>query len=244
MTKNKWRAQFIQINGPISANEIYNNELEMLKTNLSEFRISELDRKIHSEFIPANIDAVKDLPCDRLIVRTGASSSNYGYPSTARYNFRVFTSNGPASYLTAEICESLGFNYRTGDVPRDLIFEKNLQSVVYKKYRALFDKYCSFIDSKKKEISNQEYCRLYKIRSRNWKELYDVYLESMDWKEKRRQRILLDEWRCTKCGQYEDQVVLQVHHLTYKNVGDENIVDDLVTLCIDCHQEQHGRTFA
>lgn len=244
MTQNKWRLQFAEINNPISSAEIYNNELEMLKTNLSEYRISELDAKTHIEFFSLHISTIKELPFDRLIVRTGASSTNYGYPVYARYNFRVFTQHGPASYLTRQVCESLGFNWITGSVPHGLIFEKNLQSANYKKYRHIFDLYCSFLDSKKQQISNEEHYRLSHIRRRNWKELYDVYLASMQWKEKRTERLAIDCWRCTNCGDSDTHATLQVHHLTYKNVGDENVVDDLVTLCIDCHQKQHGRSFA
>jgi 5-methylcytosine-specific restriction endonuclease McrA len=77
-----------------------------------------------------------------------------------------------------------------------------------------------------------------------WRYTYNAYLNSSEWKEKRAERLAIDSWHCSNCDKHESEVTLQVHHLTYKNVGDENVVDDLVTLCIDCHQKQHGRIFA
>jgi hypothetical protein len=70
----------------------------------------------------------------------------------------------------------------------------------------------------------------------SWFEKYDEYLRSEDWQERRQQILSRDGRRCTKCNSSH---YLQVHHLTYARVGDENL-DDLVTLCRKCHEKEHG----
>lgn len=42
---------------------------------------------------------------------------------------------------------------------------------------------------------------------------------------------------CKKCGSKNN---LQVHHITYKNFGDEEL-EDLVLLCGSCHKEVHEK---
>lgn len=37
-----------------------------------------------------------------------------------------------------------------------------------------------------------------------------------------------------------DAVNLQIHHIHYNNIGNEKM-EDLVTLCINCHAEIHKR---
>lgn len=67
------------------------------------------------------------------------------------------------------------------------------------------------------------------------KEEYYEYLKSRQWQEKRTKRLLLDNFACQKCG--EKKTNLQVHHITYENVGNEDIYSDLITLCKSCHEE-------
>jgi 5-methylcytosine-specific restriction endonuclease McrA len=43
------------------------------------------------------------------------------------------------------------------------------------------------------------------------------------------------------CSKNENETVLQTHHLTYKNVGNENVYEDLIMLCKSCHANEHGK---
>ncbi len=70
-------------------------------------------------------------------------------------------------------------------------------------------------------------------------EFYKQYMQSEKWFEKRRQRLWVDEYRCTMCGKTSDQVKLQVHHVTYARLGDENVLTDLACLCDQCHRRIH-----
>ncbi|MHC5819384.1 MAG: HNH endonuclease [Nostoc sp.] len=65
---------------------------------------------------------------------------------------------------------------------------------------------------------------------------YRRFLESEYWGQVRDAIINRDKV-CQKCGSSQS---LQVHHLTYKHHKDEmNHLDDLITLCRICHQQEH-----
>jgi hypothetical protein len=63
---------------------------------------------------------------------------------------------------------------------------------------------------------------------------YDQYLRSEEWQQKRSQRLKIDGYKCQRCGKPYD---LQIHHLTYDRVYDEDVYNDLITLCDKCHGE-------
>ena len=181
---------------------------------------------------------------ERLFIRCGASTKNYGYSKNAKYNWRVFDWYGSSKYLTASECNLFGFDYHRGTAPTGIVFEKNLQSDIYKHAVKNHEMTCRQIDAMKKHIDQELYAKYEAKWTSKWWALYKVYLCSEDWQRKSRARIKFDGYTCTECQNHGDDITMQAHHLTYKNVGDENIADDLVTLCIDCHQEQHGRKFA
>ncbi len=63
---------------------------------------------------------------------------------------------------------------------------------------------------------------------------YHQHLQSEGWKKIRDMRIHYDDNRCRNCGA---TINLQVHHTNYSNLGNEDIKQDLATLCIDCHNK-------
>jgi len=68
------------------------------------------------------------------------------------------------------------------------------------------------------------------------KKEYQEYLNSKEWKDKREERLQIDNYRCVIC---KSKYNLQIHHLTYERIKEENILTDLITLCGKCHQERH-----
>ena len=61
------------------------------------------------------------------------------------------------------------------------------------------------------------------------------------WEEKKKQRMQLDGFKCVMCGRSIDHCkTLQVHHITYRNLGYENIRTDLCTVCGSCHKKLHN----
>lgn len=66
---------------------------------------------------------------------------------------------------------------------------------------------------------------------------YREYLQSEAWKAKRKAALIRDGLRCQLCGHEKN---LHVHHITYDRIYDEDL-DDLITLCNECHSRLHGK---
>ncbi len=76
-----------------------------------------------------------------------------------------------------------------------------------------------------------------------WKQIYESYLHSKIWKEKRSQILKRANGRCEKCGAIS--LKLEVHHLTYERIGGKEKSTDLVALCHSCHLEaDHQRAIS
>lgn len=65
--------------------------------------------------------------------------------------------------------------------------------------------------------------------------LKSQYLKSKEWKAKKRQVHLRDNYRCRVCHTFEH---LNVHHIKYSSLTNEPL-DHLVTLCETCHTHLH-----
>lgn len=73
-------------------------------------------------------------------------------------------------------------------------------------------------------------------KNQEWWRWYTEYLESTAWRMKR-QAVMTraDNW-CEGCRARQ---AVQVHHLTYKHVGNEFLFE-LVAVCLDCHSRLHA----
>lgn len=74
----------------------------------------------------------------------------------------------------------------------------------------------------------------------DWWDIYDIYIKSVHWSIKR--NIVLARAKneegipiCEACGQSQ---AIQVHHLTYRNLGNEYLWE-LKAVCLACHQRLH-----
>lgn len=65
---------------------------------------------------------------------------------------------------------------------------------------------------------------------------YYEYLRTQAWEETRQKVFRRDGFKCVLCGEAKD---LNVHHITYENLGAEK-TSDLVTLCQICHEDIHN----
>ena len=72
-------------------------------------------------------------------------------------------------------------------------------------------------------------------------EFYEKYMRSAEWDRKRQQRLQIDNHACCMCGRPEEKTRngLQVHHCTYRNLGNEDPWTELATLCPSCHMKIH-----
>ena len=113
-------------------------------------------------------------------------------------------------------------------------------------YRSLEPKYEEPVDEFYKRLKEtDEYVNRYfnyrpkkqtlEPGSEEWYNKRASYMRSLQWKEKRLKRLEIDNYSCVVCGA---QHRLELHHLTYDNLFDEEL-DDLRTLCRDHHQLQH-----
>lgn len=68
---------------------------------------------------------------------------------------------------------------------------------------------------------------------------YQQYIQSKEWKQRRLQALERDDNHCRVCN---SGLKLDVHHRTYKRLGDE-LSNDLTTLCEACHDlfTEYGR---
>jgi hypothetical protein len=73
------------------------------------------------------------------------------------------------------------------------------------------------------------YTRHYRRRIQN------PYSGSLQWRCRRSEVIVRQRFRCYRC---QREMRLQVHHLSYANLGDEHPAD-LVALCLTCHWTVH-----
>jgi len=66
--------------------------------------------------------------------------------------------------------------------------------------------------------------------------IYASYIRSGKWHEIRRAVLKRDKGVCQDCG----KPAKQVHHLTYDRIFRENM-EDLISLCGECHAKRHGK---
>ena len=64
---------------------------------------------------------------------------------------------------------------------------------------------------------------------------YRAYLKTDAWASIREKVLARDNYTCKKCLRNEAE---QVHHLTYKNLGNEKH-EDLISVCEGCHLKIH-----
>jgi 5-methylcytosine-specific restriction endonuclease McrA len=56
-----------------------------------------------------------------------------------------------------------------------------------------------------------------------------------------RQRVFdADGRRCRLCGEREDRAVLHAHHVVYRSEGGPDELENLLTLCVLCHDIVHS----
>nr|WP_314492103.1 hypothetical protein [uncultured Chryseobacterium sp.] len=66
---------------------------------------------------------------------------------------------------------------------------------------------------------------------------YHKYLESHEWKAKRKLVFERDENICQEC---KNKPAFHAHHLTYQNIFNEKL-EDLISVCAECHSKIHYR---
>ena len=73
-------------------------------------------------------------------------------------------------------------------------------------------------------------------------DFYKRYLRTDKWAAKKEERFEIDGYRCVMCNRPADRCKngLVCHHVSYQNLGKENVYEDLVSLCPSCHLKIHA----
>lgn len=64
---------------------------------------------------------------------------------------------------------------------------------------------------------------------------YHQYIASPQWSYKRATRLEIDNHQCVVCKHDGSDHRLEVHHLHYRSLGEEDTLHDLITVCSLCH---------
>jgi hypothetical protein len=155
------------------------------------------------------------------------------------FAFQSLITGRKSTFIKLSDREKLGITdndkIKGGIFPLELDMTNNLdlwQEHFNKMFRLLFEK---------RNVLLSNYYSIVDAVKGDWWELYNSYLKSEEWKAKREKRLFIDNHECyfhniKNCSTTN----LHVHHIHYDNVGNENL-EDLVTVCQDCHSEIHGR---
>jgi 5-methylcytosine-specific restriction endonuclease McrA len=63
-----------------------------------------------------------------------------------------------------------------------------------------------------------------------------VSLDAEAYQQLRSQVLERDGWRCQRCGSLLN---LEVHHLEYRSHQGQDLEENLITLCAECHRLSH-----
>jgi len=218
-----WRERFLQTK---TANSNVNPEVHALHMQADALRNQQREEQIN---VGAN-------GAKTAYYRYNASSRN-NYPACAKYNFVIVDLQGRKRTLTPLECSDLGFDFVNG-TSQVTPFSKNLNDSFYIQFLRAEEEYENVMWSARRKLLEEADNVRKQHSDKPWRwPLYQQYLQSKEWKEKKSEVLFRDGHCCQLCGDDDD---LQIHHLTYNRVGDEALFD-LVTLCSHCHANEHGK---
>lgn len=219
-----WRERFLQ------TKTAYSNvrpEIQELYQQARDYRIAQNQERENN---------VGDNGAETKFCRINASRDQ-NYPVSARWNFAIIDSEGRKRYLTPLECSDYGFDFNNG-TSQVVPFLKNLADGFYLAHLRADEKFKKELNKTMGQWFQQVDDIQKQHRDKPWRwPLYQEYLRSEEWKEKRQIILERDQRWCQLCGDEDD---LRVHHLTYNRVGGEALFD-LVTLCSHCHANEHGK---
>lgn len=67
---------------------------------------------------------------------------------------------------------------------------------------------------------------------------YRERMASLEWQYRRWRSLHLGRNRCGRCGDSGTDIRLEIHHLSYDRLGNEDEAD-LIPLCRTCHENTH-----
>jgi len=84
-----------------------------------------------------------------------------------------------------------------------------------------------------------EKCYFYKKgEQNNFYAARAAFYKSNEWQRIRLQVLNRDNFQCQDCHSDKN---IDVHHVNYERFGGNELLEDLITLCRDCHEKRHGK---
>lgn len=77
--------------------------------------------------------------------------------------------------------------------------------------------------------------KTFNVKYENFEKAHTLYLNSPQWKSKREKILERDQYKCRLCNKTGE---IQVHHMTYGNLGNESDLE-LLSVCKECHSIIH-----
>jgi hypothetical protein len=100
------------------------------------------------------------------------------------------------------------------------------------RYEIIRQKYQKKQEQKRQEFENEQ-----QRKNKEWWEWYNNYLLTYKWRNKRQRVLERDKHICQSCLINK---ATEVHHLSYKFVGNEPLFQ-LVSICDTCHKMIHDK---
>lgn len=88
----------------------------------------------------------------------------------------------------------------------------------------------------KRDAVKLRHLRMQQGKNSEWWRRYNAYLNTPEWRDRRRKVFARAKGLCEGCG---DNAAVEVHHLTYQHVCNEFLFE-LVALCEPCHLRIHA----
>lgn len=99
-----------------------------------------------------------------------------------------------------------------------------------------FEKYKKIIQDKESKEFSELLANLRSNKVKSIREIYNTYIKSDAWKEKRNFVLLRDQNICQICG----KKAMDIHHLTYAHLEREYLFE-LIALCRECHLNEYHK---
>ncbi len=64
-----------------------------------------------------------------------------------------------------------------------------------------------------------------------------IQLDREEYEQLSRQVLRRDCWRCQQCG---SRINLEVHHIQLRSQSGDDVEENLITLCSECHDQIHS----
>lgn len=181
---------------------------------------------------------------DKSIITLYQNNCHNNKNCTPKIKYKYYA-NGSKHFITqCALCgDSYGQPVSKNKIPKNEIiepFDENFYNEHYKSF------YQPFIEQNQIETKIRDIIKSFKkeyfesileIPFGDFDDIYEKYLNSSQWAEKRSKILKRDRFTCLVC---ESNKATEVHHISYANLGAETEWE-LISVCHSCHETIHHK---